>query len=335
MTRPAAFNKIWGYEALQITDENNEKTQEFMRTGWEGGSDKKAPSASVQNYHMQKTDQALQEIERQGYLSWRNDVPYVKGARVFFHGSTFHALKDNQDVEPQGSRDNGVWYLLPVQVYPARYDSVEGLGTAAKHNAEDFDAMGSAKAVQQVLDQMINSLGTAAKKNIDDFDLKGAAQTVQSNLEEFSQTLGSASKHAHEDYLDINNYLYTYCSGVTIYYTPRQTHVVSGTELIVNDSGFYYISGALRAWAHDGGGIGSNGTWGGILTVNGTGKGFQSGAMNALNDSNNRDATVPITGVQYLNKGDIIGVGFYCGGDGRQWDYAVTVATLFAKKVGK
>ena len=144
MTRPAAFNKIWGYEALQIADENNEKTQEFMRTGWEGGSDKKAPSASVQNYHMQKTDQALQEVERQGYLSWRNDVPYSKGARVFFHGSTFHALKDNQDVEPQGSRDNGVWYLLPVQVYPSRYDKIEGLGSAATHDASDFDLSGSA-----------------------------------------------------------------------------------------------------------------------------------------------------------------------------------------------
>ncbi|BBG29953.1 hypothetical protein [Zymobacter palmae] len=194
MTRPAAFNKIWGYEALQITDENNEKTQEFMRTGWEGGSDKKAPSASVQNYHMQKTDQALQEVERQGCLSWRNDVPYSKGARVFFHGSTFHALKDNQDVEPQGSRDNGIWYLLPVQVYPTRYDSVEGLGTAAKHNAEDFDAMGSAKEVQQALNQLINSLGTASKENKEAFDLHGAAQTVQSNLEAFAKTLGDAAK---------------------------------------------------------------------------------------------------------------------------------------------
>ena len=144
MTRPASFNKIWGYEALQIADENNEKTQEFMRSGWEGGSDKKAPSASVQNYHMQKTDQALQEVERQGYLSWRSDVPYSKGARVFFHGSTFHALKDNQDVEPQGSRDNNVWYLIPVQVYPTRYESVEGLGTAATHAASDFDPSGSA-----------------------------------------------------------------------------------------------------------------------------------------------------------------------------------------------
>ncbi|WP_414501727.1 hypothetical protein [Zymobacter sp. IVIA_5232.4 C2] len=162
MTRPAAFNKIWGYEALQITDENNEKTQEFMRTGWEGGSDKKAPSASVQNYHMQKTDQALQEIERQGCLSWRNDVPYSKGARVFFHGSTFHAQKDNQDVEPQGSRDNGIWYLLPVHVYPTRYDSVEGLGTAAKHNAEDFDAIGSAKTVQEALEALKKALAKIA-----------------------------------------------------------------------------------------------------------------------------------------------------------------------------
>ena len=143
MTRPASFNKTWGYEALQIADENNEKTQEFMRTGWEGGSDKKAPSASVQNYHMQKTDQALQEIERQGYLSWRNDVPYSKGARVFFHGSTFHALKDNQDIEPQGSRDNGVWYLIPVQVYPTRYGNVEGLKSAATHDAEEFEKKGS------------------------------------------------------------------------------------------------------------------------------------------------------------------------------------------------
>ena len=179
MTRPASFNKIWGYEALQIADENNEKTQEFMRSGWEGGSDKKAPSASVQNYHMQKTDQALQEVERQGYLSWRSDVPYSKGARVFFHGSTFHALKDNQDVEPQGSRDNNVWYLIPVQVYPTRYDRVEGLGTAATSAAQTNtsvwaqDANSDALVKERTLASVISwangwftGLGTASTRNV-------------------------------------------------------------------------------------------------------------------------------------------------------------------------
>ena len=126
MTRPASFNKTWAenVDPSQYSDESSESTQSFMNSGWEGGSDKKAPSAKTQNYMMRKVDLSLQEAERQGMLSWRNDVPYPAGARTWFHGSVFIALKDNVNVEPQGGSDNQTWFLQPVSNYPATWDNV-------------------------------------------------------------------------------------------------------------------------------------------------------------------------------------------------------------------
>ena len=126
MTRPASFNKTWAenVDPSQYSDESSESTQSFMNSGWEGGSDKKAPSAKTQNYMMRKVDLSLQEAERQGMLSWRSDVPYPAGARTWFHGSVFVALKDNINVEPQGSSDNQTWFLQPVSNYPATWDNI-------------------------------------------------------------------------------------------------------------------------------------------------------------------------------------------------------------------
>lgn len=153
MTRPASFNKIWAdkVDPSQYADETTSETQGFMNSGWEGGSDKKAPLAKTQNYMMKKHDLAMQEIERQGFLSWRSDVPYAKGARVFYSGSIFHALQDNTNVQPQGANDTHVWYLVPTQSYPSNYEIISGIKSAAQHAAEDFEPRGSADALKNNL----------------------------------------------------------------------------------------------------------------------------------------------------------------------------------------
>lgn len=189
MTRPASFNITWANAGQQVAGEGDAKTQEFMKTGWEGGSDKKPLHAPTQNYHMQKTDLALQEIERQGLLSWRNDMPYQKDARVFWHCSMFQALKDTTGIEPQGAGDNGTWYLVPIQNYPSSYDSLKGLGTAEKHNEGDFDAYGAAAAVQVNLESEMTSiylkLKSAAYTDSSAYDPEGSARAVQGILMRF------------------------------------------------------------------------------------------------------------------------------------------------------
>lgn len=170
MSRPASFNKTWGenVDPGQYNDETTSETQGFIKTGWEGGSDKKAPSAKTQNYMMRKVDLSMQEVERQGMLSWRNDVPYSAGARTWWHGNVFIARSSNTNVEPQGGSDNNIWYLAPVGTYPTTWDGVSNkpdtatrwpkysevqntpeLGTASQHNYEDFDVKGDANKVYE------------------------------------------------------------------------------------------------------------------------------------------------------------------------------------------
>lgn len=196
MTRPASFNNTWAenVDPGQYADESTDTTIGFMKTGWEGGSDKKAPSAKTQNYHMRKHDLAMQESERQGMLSWRSDVPYPAGARTWWHGNVFIAISDNQGVEPQGGNDNGIWFLSPVKNYPATWSNISEkpetairwpdysevkntplLGGSAYLNVDNGHWQAISKGSEALLPagtfaSMRDALGTAAYHDIDPGD---------------------------------------------------------------------------------------------------------------------------------------------------------------------
>lgn len=129
MTRPASFNRVWAEDAAsdQMGGESTTADQGVIEQGWVGSATAEPPSARMQNYWQIRSDLALQEIERQGFLSWRNDVAYKLGAIVYYAGYLFQALSDNTGITPQGASDNGIWSFIQPGKWPTTTDNISGI----------------------------------------------------------------------------------------------------------------------------------------------------------------------------------------------------------------
>lgn len=129
MSRPSSYNRPWGHGADpdQMGGESASADQSVITAGWVGRVNAVPPTARMQNYWQARVDLGLQEIERQGFLSWRVDVPYTVGAMVSYAGNFFQALSANSGIAPQGSKDVGIWSLIRPGKWPTSTDSITGV----------------------------------------------------------------------------------------------------------------------------------------------------------------------------------------------------------------
>lgn len=79
------FNARW---AQGVELQNNANTFQVpsgprLNSGWEGGQDKDAPPAGQQNYWQNRVDSAMQDLERQGAMTWHAQAIYGLGAPCY------------------------------------------------------------------------------------------------------------------------------------------------------------------------------------------------------------------------------------------------------------
>ncbi|TDV61253.1 pyocin knob domain-containing protein [Pseudomonas sp. LP_7_YM] len=129
MTRPASYNRVWAEDAAadQMGGESATADQSVIEEGWVGSATAEPPTARMQNYWQIRVDLGLQELERQGCLSWRGDVAYRAGAFVFYASNLFQAISANTGITPQGAGDVGIWSLLRPGQWPTTVDHVSGV----------------------------------------------------------------------------------------------------------------------------------------------------------------------------------------------------------------
>lgn len=134
MTRPASYNRVWAGSAAsdQMGGESTTDDQTVIRDGWIGTATASPPTARMQNYWQIRVDLGLQEIERQGFLSWRSDVAYQIGVVVSYAGYLFQAFSANTGITPQGSSDIGIWSLIQPGKWPTTTDNITGTLSVTK-----------------------------------------------------------------------------------------------------------------------------------------------------------------------------------------------------------
>ena len=79
------FNTRW---AQGVELQNNPNTFQVppgtrLNAGWEGGQDKDAPPAGQENWWHNRVDSALQDLERQGAMTWHAQAVYGLGAPCY------------------------------------------------------------------------------------------------------------------------------------------------------------------------------------------------------------------------------------------------------------
>ncbi|WP_213881190.1 hypothetical protein [Pseudomonas sp. dw_358] len=158
MTRPASYGLVWGEDATsdQMGGETATADQNVIEVGWVGSATAEPPTARMQNYWQTRVDLGLQEIERQGFLSWRSDVPYQVAAIVTYAGYLFQAISTNTGITPQGANDDGVWSFIQPGKWPTTTDNILGVlpiskgGTGANdpEDARDNLGLGTAATYQ-------------------------------------------------------------------------------------------------------------------------------------------------------------------------------------------
>jgi microcystin-dependent protein len=79
------FNTRWAQGVETEDNLNSFKLPGDVRisTGWEGGQDKDAPPAGQENWWHNRVDTALQDIERQGVMTWHAQAIYGLGAPCY------------------------------------------------------------------------------------------------------------------------------------------------------------------------------------------------------------------------------------------------------------
>jgi hypothetical protein len=111
----------------------------------------------MQNYWQIRVDMGLQEIEQQGFLSWRSDVPYKKASLVYYAGYLFQANSANTNITPQGASDNNIWSLIQPGNWPTTPDSFTGIlpvakgGTGANNKSDALSNLGGAPLLSPAL----------------------------------------------------------------------------------------------------------------------------------------------------------------------------------------
>lgn len=128
MPRTTSFNNKWANGGdktpfAQFVDRVN--------TGWEGGVDKDAPRAPQQNAWQFRADEALQDLERQGVMSWLSDAVYGLGAPTYGSDGNFYESLQANNTGNNPTSTNGFWR----QVGTSFFSSVPvGTVIAVAHN---------------------------------------------------------------------------------------------------------------------------------------------------------------------------------------------------------
>jgi hypothetical protein len=79
------FNTRWaqGVESEDSLNSFKAPNNDRLLTGWEGGQDKDAPPAGQENWWHNRVDSALQDVERQGAMTWHPLAVYGAGAPCY------------------------------------------------------------------------------------------------------------------------------------------------------------------------------------------------------------------------------------------------------------
>ena len=106
MPRTTSFNNKWANGGdktpfAQFVDRVN--------TGWEGGVDKDAPRAPQQNAWQFRADEALQDLERQGVMSWLPDAVYGLGAPTYGSDGNFYESLQANNTGNNPTSTSGFW----------------------------------------------------------------------------------------------------------------------------------------------------------------------------------------------------------------------------------
>lgn len=119
------FNNLWA--SNPDPDQFEPVPANIFEKGWEGGADKPLPQAKWENWWHRRADLALQQIERQGVLSYMLDVPYAQGAPVqASNGTRYLSLTDaNEGNDPTLDVEQQFW--LPYAVNGRATTELHGL----------------------------------------------------------------------------------------------------------------------------------------------------------------------------------------------------------------
>lgn len=106
MARSTSFNNKWAA--------SGDKTAfaamvERVQIGWEGGVDKDAPRAPQQNAWQFRADEALQDLERQGVMSWIPDAVYGIGAPTYGSDGNFYESIQANNSGNNPTSSTGFW----------------------------------------------------------------------------------------------------------------------------------------------------------------------------------------------------------------------------------
>lgn len=114
MARIEAFNNKWA--------SNGDKTPfanfvQRARTGWEDGQDKDAPLSGIQNAWQARVDDALQDIERYGAMSYSAAAVYQIGAPTYASDNQFYESITANNTGNDPVTTSGFWRLIGTSLF--------------------------------------------------------------------------------------------------------------------------------------------------------------------------------------------------------------------------
>ncbi|WP_123350974.1 phage tail protein [Pseudomonas brassicacearum] len=105
------FNTRWAQGVESEDNLNSFKAPGDVRisTGWEGGQDKDAPPAGQENWWHNRTDTALQGIERNGVMSWHPQTIYGLGAPTYGSDGNYYESLQSENTGNDPVSTIGFW----------------------------------------------------------------------------------------------------------------------------------------------------------------------------------------------------------------------------------
>lgn len=113
------FNDVWANAPTNPGNDASfiEPRAVIFDTGWEGGADKDAPKAGEQNWWQNRADNALQNLERYGVMTWDTDAIYSAGAPVRATDDNYYESLANANTGNDPVSTSAYWRLIGPSLY--------------------------------------------------------------------------------------------------------------------------------------------------------------------------------------------------------------------------
>ncbi|MBI6563254.1 tail fiber protein [Pseudomonas synxantha] len=113
------FNTRWAQGVESEDNLNTFKAPGDIRltTGWEGGQDKDAPPAGQENWWHNRVDSALQDLERQGAMTWHAQAIYGLGAPCYATDGYYYESLSPANTNNDPISSYGYWRQIGRSLY--------------------------------------------------------------------------------------------------------------------------------------------------------------------------------------------------------------------------